>query len=393
MDIRTLQAWVNINSGTGHAEGLRLMADALSAVLAGLPGELERISLPPVTALDGSLLRTGDALRFRFNREAPVQVLFSGHMDTVYGKDHPFQSWREEEPGRVRGPGVADMKGGLFILIEAVSQFLGEPGSGALGGEILITSDEEIGSPGSRELLVEAAAGNHLGLVFESALPGGELVSRRKGTGVFRVTASGQSAHTGRDFAQGRNAIVALASFALECHQFNATYPDAIVNLGRLSGGGAVNVVPDQAEAWLNIRMGKTETVGQIEAALRDLLQKTEARWEGVRLGLSGGFSRPPKEESPADARLHALWNQAEGSLGLPGSGKRETGGSSDGNIFAQVGLPHLDGVGIRGGAIHSENEFALLDSIPAQIDKTVAFLKLLASQPGLLQEPPFSHL
>jgi glutamate carboxypeptidase len=260
---------------------------------------------------------------------------------------------------------------------------------GSLGGEILITADEEIGSPGSRELLMEAAAWNHLGLVFESALPGGELVCRRKGTGTYRITAQGKSAHTGRDFAAGRNAVVGLAALMIECHKLNEAYPDAIVNVGRISGGGPVNVVPDQAEAWLNLRIGKRETLSQIQTALEQLVESAGRQWEGVHFKLEGEFARPPKEESPADAALHEVWNAAEASLGLPLSGKRETGGSSDGNVFSEAGLPHLDGIGIRGGAIHSPDEFALLDSIPEQINKVVAFLETVAENPERFNRPP----
>jgi glutamate carboxypeptidase len=391
MDLSTLEHWVNINSGSHNTDGLRIMADALQEQLAPMPGELERIKLEPRHELDGSLIRPGEALRLKFRPEAPVQVLFSGHMDTVFDPGHPFQRWCLVESGRAAGPGVADMKGGLFIMIEALRQFLEADKSGKLGGEILITADEEIGSPCSHDLIVEAARRHHAGLVVESALPGGELVCRRKGTGVFRLLAKGLSAHTGRDFDNGRNALVALCAVMLDCHALNDRYSDAIINVGRISGGGPVNVVPDHAEAWINIRIGRAALVGEIKGALYALLAEAAHRWEGVHITSEGGFSRPPKEETETDAALHALWNAAERQVGLPVSGKRETGGSSDGNLLGAAGLPHLDGIGIRGGAIHSDKEFALLDSIPEQVAKTVAFLNLLAARPEILRQPPFA--
>jgi glutamate carboxypeptidase len=391
MELATLEHWVNINSGSHNPDGLRLMADALQEHLAELPGKLERIPLKAQKELDGSRVQPGEALRLRFNPDAPVRVLFSGHMDTVYDAGHVFQRLRYLDAHRATGPGIADMKGGLFIMISAVERFLKKHPQGHLGGEILITADEEIGSPGSRELLFEAADWNHLGLVFESALPGGELVCRRKGTGTYRITARGKSAHTGRDFAAGRNAIVGLSALMVDCHKLNDTYPDAIVNVGRFSGGGPVNVVPDRAEAWLNLRIGKRETLPEIQSALGNLVRRAGEQWEGVSFKLEGEFARPPKEESSDDAALHELWNEAETALGMPLSGKRETGGSSDGNVFSEAGLPHLDGVGIRGGAIHSPDEFALLDSIPGQIDKVVAFLEAIAAEPGRFIKPPFT--
>lgn len=392
MELATLEHWVNINSGSQNPDGLRLMADALQEHLAELPGKLERIPLPEYQELDGSRIQPGEALRLRFNPEAPVRVLFSGHMDTVYDAGHAFQRLRRLDANRVTGPGVADMKGGLFIMISAVQRFLKAHPDTPLGGEILITADEEIGSPGSRPLLLEAASWNHVGLVFESALPGGELVCRRKGTGTFRITAQGKSAHTGRDFEAGRNAVAGLSSLLVACHGLNAAHPDAIVNVGRFNGGGPVNVVPDRAEAWLNVRIGRQETLQAIQAALDKQVREAEAEWEGITFQLDGEFARPPKEESPADAALHDLWNEVEASLSLPVSGKRDTGGSSDGNVLAEAGLPHLDGIGIRGGAIHSPDEFALLDSIPEQVDKVVGLLERLAADPARLQRPPFDQ-
>ncbi len=385
MDYQILESWVNTNSGSSNMEGLRRMADALEASLKEIPGDLERISLGPIKQADGSVCHCGDCLRLRFRKQAPLQVLFSGHMDTVYGADHPFQQLRKLPDGNLHGPGVADMKGGLLIMIESVKRFLEEDTSGRIGGEILINADEEIGSPGSHSLLVEAAANNHLGLVFESSLPGGELVRCRKGTGTFRIMAKGRPAHTGRDFEEGRSAIVALSSLVVACHELNATIADAIVNTGRISGGGPVNVVPDFAEAFLNIRISFPESVKVVEDALTKIISNQESIWEGVHFELTGGFQREPKVETPANACLHDIWNEAATRLGFPLAGKRDTGGSSDGNVVGAHGLPHLDGIGIRGGAIHSDKEFADPASITEQISKTVAFLHTLAMKPDCL--------
>lgn len=387
MDYQTLEKWVNINSGSSNLEGLGRMADALEASLSGIPGKLERIVPKPTEAADGTISQSGDCLRLRFRPEAPVQVLFSGHMDTVYDAGHSFQKLRKLPDGKLHGPGVADMKGGLFIMIESVKRFLQEDETGLIGGEILINADEEVGSPGSHSLLIEAAENNHLGLVYESSLPGGELVRCRKGTGTFCITAHGKPAHTGRDFESGRSAIVALSSLVVACHRLNEEIPDAIVNTGRINGGGPVNVVPDFAEALLNIRISDPKSVQTVEDALAEIISREEARWSGVRFELSGGFQREPKVETPANAWLHEVWNEGETGLGLPAAGKRDTGGSSDGNLVGAHGLPHLDGIGIRGGAIHSDKEFACPDSIPEQVSKSVAFLHLLAAKPDCLEQ------
>lgn len=368
------------------------MADALQESLSTLPGTLERIVLSPVPTMDGGTHQSGDALRLRFRPEAPVRVLFSGHMDTVFDAHHPFQSLKTDAAGIWHGPGVADMKGGLYIMIEAVRRFLEQDQLNTLGGEILINADEELGSIGSQDLLREAAEWNHLGLVFESCLPGGELVRGRKGTGTFKVIAHGKAAHTGRDFEKGRNAVAALSSLLVECHALNGKIPEAIINVGNFMAPGPVNVVPDTAEAWLNIRIGRPESVQVIKDHLDRLIHQTEAAMAGIRIEITGDFLRAPKTETPANAALHDLWNQAEENLGFPPAGKRDTGGSSDGNVIGAAGLPHLDGIGIMGGDIHSDKEFAHPESIERQISKTVEFLNLVARQPGTFCASPFGR-
>jgi len=385
MELDLLEKWVKQNSGTRNPDGLARMADALMERLSRLPGSLERIPLPACTSLEGAPFTPGDAVRLRFREDAPLRILLSGHMDTVFTPDDPFQNVTRLPDGSWKGPGIADMKGGLFIMIEALDRFLQEDTSGCLGGEILITADEEIGSPASRDLLVETAKRHHLGLVFESSLPGRELVSRRMGTGTFTVSASGRSAHTGRDFENGRNAVAGLAWCAVKAHALNQQLDDTIINVGRFSGGGALNVVPDEARMWLNVRVGTLQAVGRLETVFKELIQDANRTWEGMRFTCDGEFTRPPKEESAAEARLHELWNTAQRSLGYEPSGKRATGGSSDGNLFAGAGLPHLDGVGIRGGAIHSREEFAFPESLPEQIETTVAFLKKLCQADHLI--------
>lgn len=368
------------------------MADALQESMSTIPGTLERIALPPVSTTDGGTHQSGDALRLRFRPDAPVRVLFSGHMDTVFDASHPFQTLHTSPEGIWHGPGVADMKGGLYIMIEAVKRFLKADKLNTLGGEILINADEELGSMGSQYLLCEAARWNHLGLVFESCLPGGELVRGRKGTGTFKVIAHGKAAHTGRDFEKGINAVAALSTLLVECHALNGKIPEAIINVGNFMAPGPVNVVPDTAEAWLNIRIGRPESVQEIKDHLNRLIHEIESAMKGVKIEITGDFLREPKTETPANAALHTLWNEAEENLGFPPAGKRDTGGSSDGNVIGAAGLPHLDGIGIMGGDIHSDKEYAHADSIDRQIDKTVEFLNLVARQPGTFSASPFGQ-
>lgn len=352
------------------------MADHLEAELAQLPGRLERIPSKPCKDLDDTTVHPGESLYFHFNESASLNILLSGHMDTVFGPEHAFQSCSEDDTC-LYGPGVADMKGGLFIMIMAAKQFIAS-GPKNIGLKILINGDEEIGSPGSCDLLKKAAASCQIGLVFESSLPDGALVHQRKGTATIRINSHGQAAHTGRDFESGRNALVAMADLVAECHKLNERFPGALLNVGSFKAEGPVNVVPDWAEAWINIRTDEADTILQLTDAIKHLIKDSSRRHRDIVFETTTGAVRFAKQETATEAKLHQLWNAAGRELGFDPVGKRATGGTSDGNILAEAGLSHLDGVGVRGGHLHSEKEFCLKESIPQQISKTVAFLKLL---------------
>lgn len=286
--LKRLQSWVETNSGSHNVAGLHAMADLLATRLRELPGTCQRIDLPATEQSDGSIITTGPALLHQFNPDAPLQILFSGHMDTVFGPDSPFQKVRICPDGTWSGPGIADMKGGLLILIESVAAFLAETPDSQIGGRILITPDEEIGSPCSTPLILQHATQCHLGMVFESALPNGELVANRMGTGTFQFKATGKAAHTGRDFEQGKNAIVALADCALRLHQLNKDLPTAICNVGFIAGGGPVNIVPDNSVLRINVRSGDNHTVAALETAFSEIAQTVMQAHPGVQISIDG---------------------------------------------------------------------------------------------------------
>jgi len=242
-----LENWANINSGSSHAAGLERMRLALRQSFAALPGSL--LDEPP---LPDSALR---ALRVRLRPDAPRRILLSGHYDTVYDAGHPFQACRWENERILRGPGVADMKGGIVVMHAALEAFEQSPGADRLGWEVLLTPDEETGSRGSAPLLAEAAQRNDFGLVFEPARPDGNLVRSRKGVGQLSVICRGRAAHVAREPNDGRNAIVALAEFLCAASRVPGKLPGALVNAGRIRGGSdATNIVPDFAEAVLDVR-------------------------------------------------------------------------------------------------------------------------------------------
>lgn len=368
-----LTRWAEINSGSGHAAGLARMREALKVECAKLPGTLEEVPVGSATA-GGEL--TPRALRMTCRTGAPIRVLLSGHYDTVYGADHPFQHCELPDGGTLRGPGVLDMKGGLVLMFAALQAFESLPHASRLGWELIVTPDEETGSVGSRALLEAAAQRNTFGLVFEPAF-GADIVRSRKGVGVFTVTAHGRAAHAGRDFAQGRNAIVALADFLLAADALNREFDDVIVNVANIGGGGPLNIVPDLARAQLNIRVRFRPDARRVVHILENLAARLSD--DGIRVDFVGEFNRLPMESTPASEALFAAYQGCARELGHALEW-RHTGGGSDGNLIAAAGLPVLDGLGPRGDGMHSDAEHVILESLTERAQIAALFLERIAA-------------
>ena len=299
--------WARINSGSYHLDGLARLSQALRQHYSGLGGELTEVPLAPQHVIDSRGdeidVPLGKALSIRKRSDVPHRVFLGIHMDTVYGADDPFQTVNQIDPNTLRGPGVVDAKGGLVVMLVALEALERSPMASRVGWEVLINPDEEIGSPGSADLFVEAAARNHLGLVFEPTFPDGALVGERKGSGNYNVVFHGRSAHAGRDFHAGRNAVLAAADFAVAANRINGTLPDVTVNVGRIDGGGPVNIVPDRAVCRLNARASDPNHPPIIESELRRIAADVAARHE-VSASVHGKFLSPPKRLDAATLSL-----------------------------------------------------------------------------------------
>ena len=216
-----VRAWAAVNSGTRNRGGLAKMAALLTDAFSVLPGDVRLTDAAASDEIDrdgkAMPLWLGQNLHVRVRPQAPVQILLTGHMDTVYGVDHPFQSLTDRDGGAIlNGPGVADMKGGIALMLAALAAIERSPLASRIGYEVVINSDVEIGSPGSSTLIARAAAGKLAALTYEpSALPDGTLAGARPGSGNFSITITGRSAHAGRNPQDGRNAIVAAGDLAL----------------------------------------------------------------------------------------------------------------------------------------------------------------------------------
>jgi len=372
-----------VNSGTANLPGLAHVAQRLEAELAILGGPVERLDLKPCTEIDtrGEPTQTplAQALRLRIPSVAPgaPRVFLGIHYDTVYPANHPFQHVERIDANTLRGPGVADAKGGIVVMLTAVRAVLRSDLRGRLAFEILLNPDEEIGSPGSTALLREAATRNDVGLVFEPALEGGELAGSRKGSGNFTVVVRGRSAHVGRHPELGRSAIHAAADLVSSLIRSPEHRDGITLNVGKVDGGGPSNVVADTAIVRLNIRAATAEHATEAEALLRRHVDAVNER-DGLRAELHGSFTSPPK---PLDAPTLALFTQLHDcgrDLGL-NIQWRDTGGVCDGNKLAAAGLPTIDTLGPRGGSIHSAQEFLQIDSLTERAKLTALFLARLA--------------
>ena len=364
--------WCNQNSGSDNPAGLAAMLELLQVDFAKLPGaKLERV------ALDGT---ANKALRVKVRPTAPLQLLISGHYDTVYGAGHPFQRAEWIAPDTLRGPGTADMKGGLVVMLAALQAFEKTPHVAQIGYEILLGPDEETGSQDSTSLLEETAGRHRFGLVFEPARANGDLVKSRKGTGIFTLTCHGRAAHAGRAAAAGRNAILALCEILPQVAALglDRTMPGLMVNIGAIKGGGAANIVPDFAEAVINARVTNIGDDILFLKRLHDICAPIHAR-EGFRLEIGGGFNRAPKIESPFEVALFGMWQRCGAELGLH-LDWQHVGGGSDGNILASAGLPNLDGLGCVGDHLHSPEEFCYLPSLVQRAQVAALFLHRVAA-------------
>jgi len=352
-------AWAGINSGSSHLAGLRRMADVLADALADFPGMVERIPLAPVAQVlangDGVEVAQGEALRLTVRPEAALQVALTGHYDTVFGADSPFQSVTTRPDGALNGPGIADMKGGISVMLGALAAV----DRADFGYTVLLSPDEETGSLASAPLLADLARRASVGLTYEPALADGTLASARKASGNYHVVIIGLAAHAGRDFAAGRNAIAAAARIAAALDACNGARDGVTFNVARIDGGGASNIVPDRAVLRFNVRLPDAGDLAWVDQAIAAALALAGP---DIATHLHGGITRAPKPFTPDQQRLFASMRAVGADLGQV-IGWKPSGGVCEGNNLFAHGLPNIDTLGVRGGAIHSEEEFALPES------------------------------
>ena len=357
--------WSAVNSGSRNLAGIERIAAILADAFSALPGEAKLVEAAPVDAVDSAgrpvAIEHGSNLHLAVRPDAPVQLLFTGHMDTVFGETHEFQQTRWLEDGVLNGPGVADMKGGIAVMLGALKAVEASEVAERIGYEVIINSDEEVGSLGSAPLIAQAARGKRAALTYEpSALPDGTLAGARPGSGNYSLVVRGRSAHAGRNPEDGRNAVLAAADLALRLEKLKR---DGLsVNPGRIEGGGPSNVVPDLAVLRVNLRPRTPEIEAEAERLIDEAVAAVAAERD-IQIEVHGGFGRPPKPMTPEAERLFELVKMAGADLGQA-IGWQPSGGVCDGNNIAACGVPVVDTMGVRGGKIHSMEEYLIFDSL-----------------------------
>jgi glutamate carboxypeptidase len=301
----------------------------------------------------------GDHIRAAFGT-GRKQILLLGHFDTVWDVGQIARMPFEAKDGRLHGPGVFDMKSGIAVAMGAVRALTEVTGGGLPRIVMLWTTDEEIGSDTSRAHIEEEARRSEAVLVLEPSLPGGAVKTRRKGCGDFVLSVRGVSAHAGIDPGKGASAVHELAHQIVALEALQDLERGISVNVGLISGGTRTNVIAEEARATIDVRVPTMAEAARVEAAIRGLRPVLQ----GTHIEITGAIDRPPLERTEGVRRLYEQAREVAAALGRE-LGEGGTGGGSDGNFTAALGVPTLDGLGPAGGGAHALHEHVLLDELP----------------------------
>jgi len=357
-----LEALVNIDCGSYTPAGVNRVADAVIGSLEELGARVERIH--PADRQD-----LGDLVIGRIAGDGP-RLLLIGHMDTVFEPGTVAQRPFQVDGGLARGPGTSDMKGGLLAGLHALAALHAAGIHPAI--TFVANPDEEIGSPFSTPHIRELVPKHDAALVLECARANGDIVSARKGIADLAVTFHGRAAHAGVEPEKGRSAILAAARQVSALHELNGRWPSVTLNAGVIDGGTRPNVVAATCRVELDLRAA---TVAEFDAAEQEVERLLAVpAVDGVRAEVRRLAGHLPMERSPGTARLAELAIRLAGKLGFA-LHDTATGGASDANTTAAVGLPTLDGLGPIGGDDHSANEWLDLESVVARTTLLAALI------------------
>ncbi len=366
--LHLLRRLVNMDSGTHYKAGV----DAVVGVLAP---ELERLGLEVSTIPQSEV---GDhLLGLRPSSRGP-SVLLVGHTDTVFptgtAAARPFRTAGD----RAYGPGVADMRGGIVVMLAALSALRSaSPGTwDRIGVRVILNSDEEPGSDTSRQVMAELARQSNLACILEPGRADGSFVSARKGSGRYTFVVRGQSAHSGEQPELGANAVAELAAKIGRLHRLNDLVSGMTVNVGVISGGTKPNIVPDSASCEVDVRFPNDDAIARFEAEIPRLLEVDVVPRTVTQF--HGSVKHPPSRSAPGFDRAWSLLEIAGKEVGIDVRGIK-AGGASDGNVTSRY-TPTIDGMGPAGDLTHSEGEYIDLRSVAKRTKILARFIELFAA-------------
>ena len=366
--MRDLALLSGMDCGTYDKAGV----DAVGRVMRG---KLEELGFT-IEEHDGGAL--GNSLLARRRGRGAARVLLLGHLDTVYPKGWPAEHPFYIEGDVAHGPGTADMKAGLLGGLYALGALRDSGFDEFADISFLLNSDEEIGSPSSKELIEREARGRDATLVLEAGRENGDIVSARKGLASFHLVAHGRSAHAGVEPHKGRNAVVELAHQIVRLQDLNGTVAGATLNIGVIAGGTRPNVVPAEAIAEIDVRAFDRAGLDAIIAAIHRAVALTTV--PDTSAVITGGITHAPMEKTDAVARLVEFCRQAALDAGFEVR-DAATGGGSDGNTTAALGVPTLDGLGPVGGLDHSPREYVDITSIVPRTAMVAGLISRICTQ------------
>lgn len=344
--LETIESLVRLESPSTDKAAVDRCGAELQRRLEAMGGEVSRLS-----RADG-----GDHLRAEFRQRSSTrdsgQILLLGHFDTVWPVGQLSRMPLQISDGRLHGPGVFDMKAGIAIAMLATRALCADNSSSSRRIVMLWTTDEEIGSGSSRAAIEEEARRSAAVLVLEPSLPGGAVKTARKGCGQYELTVHGVAAHAGIDPSKGASAIHELAHQICRLYELPKQWPGVSLNVGIIAGGSRPNVVAEQASAVIDVRASTRNEMNMFDGVVR----RQTARDSRTRLDVTGGFDRPPLERNGGVARLYDQACAVALELGVA-LGEGATGGGSDGNFTAALGVPTLDGLGAVGDGAHALHE------------------------------------
>ena len=372
--------WAKINTGSYNGAGLNRFAPLLAEAFTETEAAVELVQTKPIETVDakGEMqgFQSGPVLRAVARPDAPNQVVFTGHYDTVF-PEGTFTEVTDLGGGKWNGPGLTDMKGGICVMLEALKVFEAGPLKDQLGYKVILTPDEEIGNHASNEAIMAAARTAHIGLTFEPCMEDGGFSGARKGSAVWDVIFQGRSAHAGREPEKGRSALMAAAEFAMKIEALTDVRIGTTFNIGSIDGGDAVNVVPALCVVRLGARAPDGPSAdwaqGEVDRILADVLKR-----DGITAHTHGGFYRPPKPRNAAQEKLFGDVAETAKALGIT-LRFVDTGGVCEGNNVFAAGTPNIDTLGVRGGRIHSAEEFLMADSLSERAGLAALILHRIA--------------